>query len=60
MLVTLIGKNVLYKLILPHKKTGNYWITNRDNEKNLETLLEKIMNGTYIVMNKPKSWIQEQ
>ena len=33
MLVTLIGKNVLYKLKLPTKKTGNYWITDDDGKK---------------------------
>lgn len=60
MLVTLIGKNVLYKLILPHEKTGNYWITNSDDGKKLVNIIGKIMNGTYIVMNKQKSWIQEQ
>lgn len=41
MLVTLIGKNVLYKLILPHKKTGNYWITNSDDGKKLVNIIGK-------------------
>ena len=27
MLVTLIGKDNLYKIRLPNKKTGDYWIT---------------------------------
>ena len=31
MLVTLIGKNTLYKLKLPNEHDGNYWIKN-DNE----------------------------
>ena len=39
MLVTLIGKNVLYKLILPHEKTGNYWITNSDDGKKLVNII---------------------
>lgn len=41
MLVTLIGKNVLYKLILPHEKTGNYWITNSDDGKKLVNIIGK-------------------
>ena len=34
MLVTLIGKNTLYKLKLPNEHDGNYWIKN-DNETKL-------------------------
>ena len=33
MLITLIGKNVLYKLKLPKKRTGNYWITDDEGKK---------------------------
>ena len=33
MLVTLIGKNVIYKLKLPKEKKGDYWLTNEDGKK---------------------------
>lgn len=37
MLVTLIGKNLIYKIALPQTPIGNYWITdkNREDEKKL-------------------------
>ena len=41
MLVTLIGKNSLYRLKLPNKKTGNYWITNSDDGKKLVNIIGK-------------------
>ena len=41
MLVTLIGKNNLYKIRLPHKKTGNYWITDKENGKKLVNIIGK-------------------
>ena len=39
MLVTLIGKNNLYKLRLPNKKTGNYWIADREDGKKLVNII---------------------
>lgn len=33
MIVTLIGKNVLYKLKLPSVAIGNYWLTDENQEK---------------------------
>lgn len=33
MIVTLIGKNVLYKTKLPKVAVGNYWITDENNKK---------------------------
>ena len=33
MLVTLIGKNVMYKIKLPKVIVGNYWITNENNKR---------------------------
>lgn len=38
MLVTLIGKNILYKIKLPNKQTGNYWITDDDGKKILNII----------------------
>ena len=32
MIVTLIGKNIMYKLILPQIKIGNYWISNKERK----------------------------
>ena len=39
MLVTLIGKNILYKTKLPNKQAGNYWITDDDGKKILNMKL---------------------
>lgn len=33
MIVTLIGKNILYKTKLPNKKNGNYWIIDKNGKK---------------------------
>ena len=33
MIVTLIGKNVLYKTKLPKVTIGNYWITGENDKK---------------------------
>ena len=33
MIVTLIGKNVLYKTKLPEVAIGNYWITDANSKK---------------------------
>ena len=33
MIVTLIGKNVLYKTKLPKVAIGNYWITDKNDKK---------------------------
>ncbi len=41
MLVTLIGKNVLYKLKLPDDKSGNYWIMSDDGKKLVNIIGEK-------------------
>ena len=38
MLVTLIGKNILYKIKLPNKQTGNYWIADDDGKKILNII----------------------
>lgn len=38
MLVTLIGKNILYKIKLPNKQTGNYLITDDDGKKILNII----------------------
>ena len=38
MLVTLIGKNILYKTKLPNKQAGNYWITDDDGKKILNII----------------------
>lgn len=45
MLVTLIGKDNLYKIKLPHKKTGDYWITNSEDGKKLINIIGK--NGEW-------------
>lgn len=33
MLVTLVGKNSIYKIVLPQLTVGNYWITNDKGKK---------------------------
>ena len=41
MLVTLIGKDNLYKIRLPNKKTGDYWITDNESGKKLINIIGK-------------------
>ena len=33
MIVTLIGRNIIFKQKLPISTVGNYWITNNDGKK---------------------------
>ena len=44
MIVTLIGKNVLYKTKLPKVTIGNYWITG-ENDKKLINIEGKMVIG---------------
>lgn len=48
MLVTLIGENSIYKLLLPQNPVGNYWICDRKGDKE-----RKLVN----IEGKSKNWI---
>ena len=59
MIVTLIGKNTMYRLKLPKNTTGNYWITGKNNKKliNIEGNANswKIMSTQSVKILKGKS-----
>lgn len=59
MIVTLIGKNVLYKTKLPEVAIGNYWITDETDRKliNIEGSGEfwKVISNNNIKVIRPKS-----
>ena len=59
MIVTLIGKNVLYKTKLPKVAMGNYWITDENDKKliNIEGdgRTWKIIGNNNVKIIKPKS-----
>ena len=53
MLVTLIGKQTIYKLVLPKIALGSYWISNKNGEKEKKLVNVFAKNGTWqIVSNK--------
>lgn len=61
MLVTLIGKNTIYKLSLPKTAIGNYWISNKseNNERKLVNIegkdgIWKITSNYYLKIINPK------
>ena len=59
MILTLIGKNVLYKIKLPKIKMGNYWISDKNGKKliNIEGNGENwtISSNNNVKVIKPKS-----
>lgn len=59
MIVTLIGKNVLYKTKLPKVAIGNYWITDENDKKILNIEGNegnwKIVSNNNVKIIKPKS-----
>ena len=59
MIVTLIGKNVLYRTKLPNVPIGNYWITDENDKKLINIEGDKgswkIFSNKNIKIIKPKS-----
>ncbi len=47
MLVTLIGKNSIYKIVLPQIVDGNYWITDKNTEKEKKILNIESIDGKW-------------
>ena len=53
MLVTLIGKNEIYKIVLPKTPIGNYWISDNTNNKKINLINIEGKNGNWqIITNK--------
>lgn len=64
MILTLIGKNSLSKLILPHDPAGNYWLCDKSGNKliNVEAIDGKwqlISNSYSIIINKKNIQISQ-
>ncbi len=51
MLVTLIGKNVKYKTILPQNITGNYWISDTEGENEKKLVNIQAQNGQWQIVS---------
>ena len=51
MIVSLIGKNIMYNLNLPKQITGNYWITEQKGEKGRKLVNIEGNNNEWQVVN---------
>ena len=64
MLVTLIGKNVLYKLILPHKKTKTWYDLSKNNNnatlKNFDFNKTSGWTGNSLLLDGKNDWVSMQ
>ena len=51
MVVTLIGKNLMYKLLLPQNAVGNYWLSDREGEKGRKLINIQGIDGEWQIVN---------
>ncbi len=51
MLVTLIGKNVKYKIVLPQIANGNYWISDTSGENEKKLINIQAQNGKWQIVS---------
>ena len=51
MVVTLIGKNLMYKLSLPQKAIGNYWLSDKKGEKERKLINIEGIDGEWQIVN---------
>ena len=51
MIVTLIGKNRLYKLVLPKNIVGSYWLTDGEGEKGRKLINIEGIDGKWQITN---------
>ena len=51
MLVTLIGKNTIHRLVLPQVAIGNYWLSDREGNKEQKLINIEGTNGKWYVLS---------
>ena len=51
MVVTLLGKNLMYKLSLPQVAVGNYWLSDREGEKGRKLINIQGIDGEWQIIN---------